>query len=63
MIDASIFFDIDFRGPMTEEIMTELRRRNELKRLKALEYLGEKWVLHPANSTKKHESKSSKKRD
>lgn len=56
--------DIDFRGPMTEEVLKELQRRNEEKLKAAIEYLGEKWILHPNNAPKKkidNESKSRKK--
>jgi hypothetical protein len=41
------------RGQMTFELLKQLQERNELRRQDALSYLGERWVLHPANSTKK----------
>ena len=43
----------EYRGKMTEEVLEELRKKNEEKLQKAKEYLGEKWILHPVHSIQK----------
>lgn len=37
-------------GPMTDEHMRALRHRNWLRVRHATEQLGDRWLLHPANS-------------
>lgn len=36
-------------GPITPDLFKLLHTRNEQKRKKAIEQLGEKWLLHPSN--------------
>jgi hypothetical protein len=40
-------------GPITPELIEYIRERNEEKRLKSIEFLGEKWLLHPNNQKQK----------
>lgn len=42
-----------YHGKMTEEVLEELRKKNEEKLQKAKEYLGEKWILHNSHSVKR----------
>lgn len=37
-------------GPMTDDYLRALRRRNELRLHHARLRLGERWLLHPANA-------------
>jgi hypothetical protein len=36
-------------GPITQEMIDYILLRNEEKRQASISYLGEKWLLHPAN--------------
>lgn len=45
--------EIDFKGTFGEAELEQLQRINEEKRLKALDVLGEKWILHPSNHVKR----------
>jgi hypothetical protein len=36
-------------GPVTQELIDYIKERNEEKRLASIEFLGEKWLLHPNN--------------
>ena len=36
-------------GPITPELIEYIKERNEEKRLASIEFLGEKWLLHPNN--------------
>ena len=36
-------------GPITPELIGYIKERNEEKRLASIEFLGEKWLLHPNN--------------
>ena len=40
-------------GPMTPELIEYLQQRNEEKRQKSIEFLGDKWLLHPKNQQQK----------
>jgi hypothetical protein len=36
-------------GPITQELIEYIKERNEEKRLASIEFLGNKWLLHPDN--------------
>lgn len=40
-------------GPITQELIECMQQRNEEKRQKSIEFLGEKWLLHPKNQQQK----------
>jgi hypothetical protein len=40
-------------GPITQELIEYIQQRNEEKRQKSIELLGEKWLLHPSNQQQK----------
>lgn len=40
-------------GPITPELIEYMQRRNEEKRQKSIELLGDKWLLHPNNQQQK----------
>jgi hypothetical protein len=40
-------------GPMTPELIEYMQQRNEEKRQKSIELLGDKWLLHPKNKQQK----------
>jgi len=40
-------------GPITQELIEFIHARNEEKRQKAIELLGDKWLLHPNNQKQK----------
>jgi hypothetical protein len=40
-------------GPVTPELIEYIRGRNEEKRLRSIELLGDKWLLHPKNQQHK----------
>jgi hypothetical protein len=40
-------------GPMTPELIEYIQQRNEEKRQKSIELLGDKWLLHPKNYQQK----------
>jgi hypothetical protein len=40
-------------GPMTQELIEYIQQRNEEKRQKSIEFLGDKWLLHPNNQKQK----------
>jgi hypothetical protein len=40
-------------GPMTQELIEYIQQRNEEKRQKSIELLGDKWLLHPNNQKQK----------
>jgi hypothetical protein len=40
-------------GPMTPELIEYIQQRNEEKRQKSIELLGDKWPLHPKNQQQK----------
>jgi hypothetical protein len=48
-------FDIDpisadpMHGPITQEMIERMQQRNEEKRKASIEFLGNKWLLHPDN--------------
>jgi hypothetical protein len=39
-------------GPVTPELMHELASRNEEKRQRSIQLLGDKWLLHPNNKVR-----------
>jgi hypothetical protein len=40
-------------GPITPELIEAIRMRNEEKRQRSIELLGDKWLLHPNNQKQK----------
>lgn len=40
-------------GPITPELIEYIQQRNEEKRQKSIELLGDKWLLHPSNQKQK----------
>lgn len=40
-------------GPITQKMINHLRQSNEEKRLRSIELLGSKWLLHPDNKKQK----------
>lgn len=40
-------------GPITDELLQYMQQRNEEKRQKSIEFLGDKWLLHPKNYQQK----------
>ena len=40
-------------GPMTQELIERIQQRNEEKRQRSIELLGDKWLLHPKNQQQK----------
>jgi hypothetical protein len=40
-------------GPITPELLEFIQQRNEEKRQKSIEFLGDKWLLHPNNQKQK----------
>jgi hypothetical protein len=40
-------------GPITQELIDYIKERNEEKRRKSIELLGDKWLLHPKNQQQK----------
>lgn len=47
--EISPLSDSPLYGPITPELIDFLQRRNEEKRQASIQYLGEKWLLHPNN--------------
>lgn len=42
-------------GPITPELIEFIQGRNEEKRLASIEFLGDKWLLHPNNREQRKE--------
>lgn len=42
-------------GPVTPELIEFIKKRNEEKRLASIEFLGDKWLLHPSNKMQRKE--------
>ena len=40
-------------GPITPELIEAIRMRNEEKRQRSIEMLGDRWLLHPNNQKQK----------
>jgi hypothetical protein len=40
-------------GPITQELIDYIQQRNEEKRQKSIEMLGNKWLLHPDNKAQR----------
>jgi hypothetical protein len=40
-------------GPITQELIDYIKERNEEKRQKSIEMLGNKWLLHPDNKAQR----------
>ena len=38
-----------YHGPVTDELIDHIKERNEEKRKASIEFLGNKWLLHPDN--------------
>lgn len=43
-------------GPITPELIEFIRERNEEKRQASIEFLGDKWLLHPSNKMQRKEA-------
>jgi hypothetical protein len=43
-------------GPITPELIEFIQERNEEKRLASIEFLGNKWLLHPDNREQRKEA-------
>lgn len=43
-------------GPITPELIEFIRQRNEEKRQASIEFLGEKWLLHPNNKAQRKDA-------
>lgn len=43
-------------GPITPELIDFIRQRNEEKRQASIEFLGEKWLLHPNNKAQRKDA-------
>lgn len=43
-------------GPVTPELIEFIKTRNEEKRLASIEFLGDKWLLHPNNKAQRKEA-------
>lgn len=43
-------------GPVTPELIEFIQTRNEEKRLKSIELLGDKWLLHTDNREQRKDS-------
>lgn len=43
-------------GPITPELIEFIRERNEEKRQASIEFLGDKWLLHPNNKMQRKEA-------
>lgn len=43
-------------GPITPELIEFIRQRNEEKRQASIEFLGEKWLLHPNNKAQRKDT-------
>lgn len=42
-------------GPITKELIESIHRRNEEKLQASIQYLGNRWLLHPDNKTQRKE--------
>jgi hypothetical protein len=51
--DANPISTSPMHGPATEELMGYLQKRNEEKRQRSIQQLGDKWLLHPINQQQK----------
>ena len=40
-------------GPVTDELIQYIQQRNEEKRQRSIELLGDRWLLHPKNKQQK----------
>ena len=47
--------DSMLHGPITTEMIEFIKERNEEKRLASIEFLGDKWLLHPNNRAQRKE--------
>ena len=47
--DANPISASPFHGPITAELIEYIQARNEEKRKASIEFLGDKWLLHPTN--------------
>jgi hypothetical protein len=47
--DLNPISDSMLHGPITTEMIEFIKERNEEKRLASIEFLGDKWLLHPSN--------------
>lgn len=42
-----------YHGPITDELIDHIKERNEEKRKASIEFLGDKWLLHPDNKAQR----------
>lgn len=47
--DINLISDSMLHGPITPDLIDFIKERNEEKRLASIEFLGDKWLLHPNN--------------
>jgi hypothetical protein len=53
--DLNPISDNMLHGPITTEMIEFIKERNEEKRLASIEFLGDKWLLHPNNRAQRKE--------
>lgn len=53
--DLNPISDSLLHGPITPELIEYIRQRNEEKRQASIEFLGDKWLLHPNNKMQRKE--------
>jgi hypothetical protein len=51
--DANPISANPFHGPITDDLIERMQQRNEEKRQRSIELLGDKWLLHPSNQQQK----------
>jgi len=54
LVNPQPISDDILHGPITPELLRELAQRNEAKRQRSIELLGDKWLLHPSNQQRKN---------
>ena len=53
--DTSPISPSPYHGPITDELMSHIKERNEEKRKTSIGLLGNKWPLHPDNKQNRKE--------
>jgi len=56
-IEVSAISTSPLHQPATPEMFEYMQQRNEEKRMKSIELLGNKWLLHPSNKVQRAETK------
>lgn len=54
--DINPISDSPLHGPITPELIEFIKERNEQKRQASIEFLGDKWLLHPNNKAQRKEA-------